>query len=290
MKNSFLGQCALFGAALIWGSSFIVMKNAVDFLTPASLIAVRFTLATLFMLVIFGKHVRNLSKQQWAAGFITGVCLFLAYYIQTVGLSLTTPGKNAFLTAVYCAIVPFLSWVFYKERPDVYNFLAAFLCMVGIGFVSLQGDMTIGMGDFLTIIGGFFYALHIILIRKYTKIVNPFALTLMQFGSCAICAFVVALGFEDITIVTSIQGSVWLQVLYLAFFATMVSLLLQNMGQDVVEPCRASLLLSLESVFGVFFSVLLYNEVITSRIAIGFLVIFMAIVVSETKLQFLKRE
>ena len=153
-----------FIAALIWGSSFIVMKSAVDFLTPAVLLLIRFVLAAIFLAILFFSKIKNLSKENILGGMLTGCCLFAAYYVQTWGLSFTTPGKNAFLTAVYCAIVPFLVWIIHHKRPDIYNFIAAFICILGIGCVSLNGDLSINIGDLLTLCGGFLLSLiHIFL-------------------------------------------------------------------------------------------------------------------------------
>ena len=118
MKKDIEGSILLFIAALIWGSSFIVMKSAVDFLTPAVLLFLRFSLAALLLSLLFFKKIKILNFQQIKGGLITGSCLFGAYYVQTWGLNYTTPGKNAFLTAVYCAIVPFLVWLFYHKIID----------------------------------------------------------------------------------------------------------------------------------------------------------------------------
>ena len=107
MKKDIEGSILLFIAALIWGSSFIVMKSAVDFLTPAVLLFLRFSLAALLLSLLFFKKIKILNFQQIKGGLITGTCLFGAYYVQTWGLNYTTPGKNAFLTAVYCAICHF---------------------------------------------------------------------------------------------------------------------------------------------------------------------------------------
>lgn len=150
-SDKFKGSFLLLLAALIWGSSFIVMKSAVDFLTPNVLLFVRFTLATLVMIIMFYKYIKDTCIRDLKGGAITGTCLFLAYLIQTLGLTMTTPGKNAFLTAIYCAIVPFLVWLFYHKRPDNYNFVAALLCVSGVALVSLDGDLTMNTGDLLTI-------------------------------------------------------------------------------------------------------------------------------------------
>ena len=151
MSNKLKGSLLLMLAAMIWGSSFIVMKSAVDFLTPNVLLFVRFSLATVIMAIMFYKYVKDIKLKDLKGGMVTGTCLFLAYLIQTIGLTMTTPGKNAFLTAVYCAIVPFLVWLFYHKRPDNYNFIAALLCIFGVGFVSLDANLSMNLGDLLVV-------------------------------------------------------------------------------------------------------------------------------------------
>ncbi|MEG0365713.1 MAG: DMT family transporter [Coprobacillus sp.] len=288
MSKEIKGSILLLVASVIWGSSFIFMKSAVDFLTPAVLLFVRFALAALFLFIIFYKKVKTFPKHKIKGGLLTGCCLFLAYYVQTWGLSYTTPGKNAFLTAIYCAIVPFLVWFVYHKKPDVYNFIAAFICVLGIGCVSLNGNLTMNIGDILTLAGGFLYAVHILLIKKYASDVDGGAFTMYQFIGGSVVAFIFALLSEDITLVSQIKTSMFLQLFYLAFFASAFTMVCQTVGQKYTSECNASLILSLESVFGVVFSVLLYGEVLTLKVVLGFSLIFIAIIISETKLSFLK--
>ena len=280
-----LAKIALFSAALIWGSSFIVVKSAVDVFEPFMLLGFRFTIACALLCLIFRKKLSLLNKDYFIKGGIIGFCLFAAYGLQTVGITDTTPGKNAFLTAIYCVLVPFLFWIVDKCKPDMFNFLAAFLCIGGIGLVSLSGDLSIRMGDALTLVGGFFYAAHMVSVAKFSQDKDPVLITILQFGFCALFAWVVGFLFEDFPTkwsVSSVGG-----MLYLAVFATAAALLLQNIGQKHTPPAAASIILSLESVFGVLFSVLFYHEEVTPRLLTGFVLIFFAVVISETKLSFL---
>ena len=288
MSKNLKGPLMLLIAALIWGSSFIVMKNATDFLTPAVLLLIRFSLASVFLYILFYKKIKTYPKDKIKGGLLTGCCLFSAYYVQTWGLSFTTPGKNAFLTAVYCAIVPFLIWVVYRKKPDSYNFLAAFLCVFGIGLVSLDGDLSVNIGDMLTLGGGFLYAIHILMIKKFSEGIDGGAFTTFQFIGGTGVALLVSLLTEDLFIVKMIQPSIFFQIFYLAFFATAVTMVCQTVGQKYTSECNASLILSLESVFGVIFSVLFYGEILTKQVLLGFIIIFVAIIISETKLSFLK--
>ena len=289
MKKETMGKLMLLSSALIWGSSFVIMKNAVDFITPHVLLSIRFILGTIFMSILFFNKVKYIKKEDLKGGFFAGLALFCAFTIQTYGLQLTTPGKNAFLTAVYCTIVPFLSWIWLKKRPDKFQWLAAILCFIGVGLVSLDSSLRMNLGDLYTLIGGFLYAMHILICEKAMQKTSPIIVTTLQFAFAAVFSIISALLFEDISIVTQIRGDIILQILYLAFFATTICYLFQNSGQKLVNENTAALLLSLESVFGVFFSILLKEETLNLQIILGFIVIFIAVIISETKLSFLKR-
>ena len=132
-----LAKPMLFAAAIIWGTSFFIMKNALDALPPFYLLAIRFTAGAVLLALIAWKKWQIFTWDHLWRGAVMGAFLFLAYSIQTFGLTLTTPSKNAFLTAVYCVLVPFLSWAVIRVRPDRFNIAAALLCVTGVGFVSL---------------------------------------------------------------------------------------------------------------------------------------------------------
>ncbi len=286
-KHSVLSKLALLTASLIWGSSFFVMKNSVDVFPVFSLLAIRFTIGCGLLSIVFFKRLKRITRKVFFHGTILGLLLFAAYALQTLGLLETTPGKNAFLTAIYCILVPFLFWMVTKKRPDVYNCLAGVLCLGGIGLVSLTGNFSVGSGDALTIAGGIVYAIHIVVVAKVSRNEDPVLLTLVQFFAAAVCCLTIALFTE--TFPAAIPASSWYGLLYLAVFATTGALLMQNVGQKYTHPAAASILLSLESVFGVAFSMIFYGEILTPRLAAGFTLIFISVIVSETKLSFLKR-
>jgi len=286
-KVNIASKLALFGASVIWGSSFLVVKNSMDFMRPHTLLAFRFTIGSILLCLLFAKRLKKINKDYIIKGGIMGIFLFIAYSLQTIGITDTTPGKNAFLTAVYCVIVPYLYWIIEKIRPDRYNIMAAILCLTGIGLVSLDGEFKIRFGDAFTLISGFFYAAHMVVLSKLTQDKDPVLLTIVQFGYTAVISWVVALLTEDIP--KSLSGSEICGLLYLAVFATAVALLLQTVGQKYTKPAPASIILSLEAVFGVIFSVIFYGEEVTPKLLLGFLLIFLSIITSETKWSFLKK-
>lgn len=283
-----LPKFALFSAALIWGSSFFIVKNTVDIFPTNFLLAIRFTIGCLLLCVLFPKKLTQLNRTCLWQGIVLGLLIFTAYCIQTIGLTDTTPGKNAFLTAAYCILVPFLYWITDKRRPDLYNFSAAFLCLAGIGLVSFDGSFSMRFGDAMTLISALFFAAHIVAGARFGGKSDPILLTILQFGTAAVCSWV--LGFTTETFPKEIPLNATLGLLYLAVFATTIALLLQNIGLKYADPTSGAILLSLESVFGVLFSMLFYQERLTLRLGAGFLLIFIAVILSETELSFLRKK
>lgn len=283
-----LAKPMLFAAALIWGTSFFIMKNALDVMPVYYLLAIRFTAGAVLLSVVCWKKWRDFTPDYLWRGAAAGACLFLAYTVQTYGLAQTTPSKNAFLTSVYCVMVPFLYWLVMKQRPDRYNIAAALMCVTGVGLVSLNGDLSINMGDLLTLVSAFFYAAHIVTVAKVSPGKDIYFITIFQFAFAALCAWVGGALNETFPVHAITDPAVYLPLAYLCVMATTVALLFQNVGQIWSDPASASVILSLESVFGVLFSVIFYGDQVTVPMALGFVFIFVAVVCSETKFSFLR--
>ena len=225
----------------------------------------------------------------WRGGIVGGF-LFLAYTVQTFGLSFTTPSKNAFLTAVYCVLVPFFTWAVVRRRPDKFNILAAVLCVAGVGLVSLNEELSINIGDLLTLLCAVFYASHIVAVEKLSPGKDIYLITIFQFAFAALYSWVFSLTTEVFPAQALKDPAVFLPLAYLCVMATTVALLFQNVGQIWSDPASASVILSLESVFGVLFSVICYGDEVSVKMLCGFVLIFVAVVCSETKFSFLRKK
>lgn len=286
---AWLARLLCFAAAVVWGTSFFIMKDTVDVIPPNFLIAVRFTVAALVLAIALNKRIlAHLNRATVLGGLGIGVIYFAGYCAQTVGLTDTTPGKNAFLTGVYCVLVPFFMWFVTKKRPTAYNVVAAVLCLAGIGFVSLSGDLSVSTGDLLTLLCAVLFAVHIVANARVSQGADVLVLTMWQFAGAAVCAWAATALFETPPPLSTWTPEVVGPVLYLALFCSLVALVCQNIGTKYADPSSASLLLSLESPFGVLFSVLFAGEVLTGQVVTGFVLIFAAIVTSETHWSFLR--
>lgn len=282
---SVLASAGLLLAATIWGFSFVIVKDSLDYIGAMYMIAYRYTIAAVAMSLIFIKKWKLLNKEYLKQGLFTGSFLFLAYATQTIGCNYTTAGKNAFLTTVYVISIPFITWMLTRRRPRFYVFIAAVMSITGIGFLALGSDDAAGIniGDVLTIICGIFFALHIIFTEKFNhRGGDPLFLTLLQFVFTAIFGWITAPFFDGaFPLTTAFSYRVVLSMLYLGLLSTMVGFSLQNIGLKYVQSSLASLFLSFESVFGILFSTLLLHEVFTGRMCIGCILIFMAVILAE---------
>ncbi|MDO4816716.1 MAG: DMT family transporter [Bacillota bacterium] len=287
-KKGHLGRLALVTTTLIWGTSFVILKNTLDSITPAWVMAYRFMGAAVVLLLAAIPRLKMLDKSYLKGGFLMGLCLAAGYLVQTYGLDNTTPGKNAFLTATYCILVPFLNWILMKRKPDGFNIFAACLCMVGVGFVCLSGTTgltDINIGDILTLCCGLFYGLHIIATDKFVDGRDAILLSFVQFAVAAAICLALAVIFEPMP--QHMPAEAWYSIAYLSLMCTGACFLLQTWGQKYTPPSTAAIILMLESVFGAIISVIAGQEILTVGIVLGFMLIFIAILISETKLEFI---
>ncbi len=292
-----IGSAALFLAAFIWGTSFVMMKDVSEKLPPSLLLAIRFTISTIVLSLIFIKRFKKLDRGYLLPSLLIGVFLFVAYTVQTYGLIGTTPGKNAFLTASYCVITPFLFWLVSKKRPDKFHVLAAAVCLAGIFFISVDiggESLTIAMGDVLTLVCGFFYAAHIVAIAMTAGKRDPVLISILQFAVAAVLSWILyailsPLGLAPVTWTSADTVSIVMQLSYLSVFCTAIALGLQNFGLKYAHPTGGAVILTFEAVFGALFSLIFGAESgFTLFRGLGFVLMFAAVIISETKLSFLK--
>ena len=283
MKNKErIAKLALLSIAVIWGTSFVVLKNTLDSVTAFWVLSIRFIVSALIFLLFAGKKLFSASKRCITGGVLLGVMLAVAYAFQTYGLVFTTPGKNAFLTATYCVLTPFLAWLLFRRHPGASSFTAAIICIVGIGFVSLnEGFHDINVGDMLTLVCGIFYAMQIVIMEQYRDSGDVTVLTAVEFATAAVLLTIAALIFEPLP--HAVPKEAWMSIAYLAVMCTAVGFFLQAWAIQYTSSATAAMLMTLESVFGALISVLFYGEQVTGKLFIGFVLIFSAVLVSELK-------
>lgn len=274
----------LLGASLIWGGSYLALKGALDVLPAPWLIALRFLASGVLLAVLFARRLaRNLDGSHLLAGAVVGVLGGLGYLVQNVGLADTTPSNNAFLTATYCVMVPFVNWALTRRRPGARNIVAALVCLAGVAFVSMGDSLVLSLrgGDWLTLLGAVFFALQIVALARLAPAHDAVTLTVVEFFVMGLVSLVAALATSPVPHVEP-TWDLALQLGYVILLSSVVATLLQNVGQAHVPPAQASILMCLESVFGVALAVVFYGDPLTWQLCCGFGLIFLSVVLSET--------
>lgn len=299
----------LLAASTIWGISFVVMKGLLEYMPVNQLLALRFTVATLGMTFVLFKYKSEFTKKAWFHGFLVGLCMYSAFFFQTYGLMFIGGGKNALITAVYVALVPFLMWGLKKKKPSLQSIIAGFVCFGGIallslgniadsnaskgaaqliyslfGFAPTAGQME-AIGIVLTLISGILYALHIAIVNIFGEQTHVMPLTFMQYLFAAIFAWTISLIFETQANLTACFSEIWVSLFYVCFLSTLLAFTFQNIGVKNAPPAFASIILCLESLFGCIISIIFTSEQLTWNITVGAIIIVSSIAVSEIKLK-----
>lgn len=296
-KFTVVSSIGLLAAAAIWGYAFVIVKDSLNYVGAIWMLAFRFTIAAVCMAIVFCKKFKLMNKSYWLHGAILGALLFGAYAFQTIGCDYTTAGKNAFITTIYVILVPLIGWPLNKKRPSWFVFVAAILSVTGIGLLALKNEngslLSINLGDALTLVCGVFYAVHILFVEKFDEKESPILLTVLQFVFAAVFSWIAAPLMDGLSPfktgslpVDAVEHArvirqIVISMLYLGIFSTMIAFMLQNVCLKYVPSALASLFLSMESVFGVFFSALLLGEQMTARMIVGCVLIFGAIMLAE---------
>ena len=145
----------------IWGGGFVASDIALNSLTPMQIMAIRFLLGAVLMSFISVREFRNINLKEIGAGVLMGIALFAAFALQIIGLQYTTPSKNAFLTALNVVMVPFIAFLVLRKRVGWRGVLGACLSVVGVAVLSLNGNMTLGLGDALSLLCAVGFAFQI---------------------------------------------------------------------------------------------------------------------------------
>ena len=281
MKQSTIAKIVLFMTAVLWGSTFTIGKLASQVFSASFIIALRFLIASVVLLIVAYPQRKQLDKKYLLHGFCMGISVFVAYILQVGGLALdTSPGKSAFLCTTYCVMVPFFHWYATKKQPEMRHIICVFICLLGIGVVSLKGDIGMTTGDLLTVLSGIPGAMNIVISSIVCRKRNPLLLTAIELWVVAILAWIFV--FVTDTLPKQYPMNAVGGVVYLGLVATALCLFLQSYGLKYSDASIGGMILSLESVFGVVFALIIYkDEVITLRMVVGFLIIFAAIVLSQ---------
>ena len=286
MTKRLRADLSLAFCSLLWGATFVVVKNSLAYSSVYIFLAVRFTLAALLMAAFRPRVFRTLKKEELLAGAALGFFMFGGYAFQTTGLEYTTPAKSGFVTGSSVVMVPLLLGIFWGRRLTLWVYAGVFAAVFGLYFLTVpaEGVSYLNRGDLLTFVAAGLYAMHIILVGDYTRRHSVAALSVLQVAACAVLAWV-ATGLTSVTGWQAARfgwqpGSL-LGIAICAVFATAVAFSIQLWAQQFTTSSHAAILFTLEPVFASMTSYILLRERLGTRALLGAAFVLAGILIAE---------
>ncbi len=303
-KKSLIGNGMLLLTAFIWGTAFVAQRVGMDHIEPFTFGASRYVLATLVLIPIIlffdgrqkkaSDYVEPSPEQKTAqnshtlkGGLLCGLALFVASSLQQIGIQYTSAGKTAFITALYIVLVPVFG-LFLRKKVSWLTWIGVALSAVGLYLLCIKEGFSIEYGDFIVFLCAICFAVHILCCDHFTDKADPLKLSFLQFATCCILSWIAAFATETPTISGIVAAG--FAIFYCGVFSAGVGYTLQMVAQKDTDPTIASLVLSLESVFGALGGYFLLHEVLATKELIGCIVMFAAIIVAQVPLPAKKTE
>ncbi len=270
-------------ASLIWGVAFVAQVLGMDSVGPYTFNGFRFILGSIALLpVLFmypsGKNPVPTSIPLWLAFLLVGIPLFFGATLQQVGLQYTTASKASFLTANYLILVP-LTGLFLGHPLLRNHIIGAILALIGVYYISITEDFSISLGDGLMLICALAFTVQIHMLNYLTQRFSPVLLSCGQFFVTGFLNLILAFTFEEPS-VSGLQGALW-PILYTGIMSTSIAYTLQAVGQKHLPPTEASMILSMEMVFGGLSGIFFLDESFTIRQYIGIIAMTIGVFLSQ---------
>lgn len=287
MKANLRGSLILILCAFIWGMAFSAQSSATEHIGPFAFVCLRFAITSVVLFAAYpflrGKPAEKSASEPGMKAYLIlgaalGVILFGACALQQAGIAHTTAAKSGFITALYIVLIPIIG-LFMGKRVGMQVWIGVAIALVGLCLLSLKEDMSVNIGDLITLLCAVVFSFHIIVIDKYAGSMNSVLLSAIQFGVGAL----IALPIMIIREMPSIEDIIacWVSIAYAAVFSGAIGYTLQMVGQKYTEPTLASLLLCLESVFAALGGWILLGEVLSVKELLGCMLMLSASVIAQ---------
>ena len=273
----------LLSVAIAWGVTFLMVQDAINSTPVYAFLFFRFGIASILMFFIAYKYLNQINKRTIFYGVILGTFLFSAFATQTFGLLYTKSSIVAFITGLNVIFVPFLAYLVFKDHISKKVFIAAIVAVIGLYSLTMSGTLTVGIGEFLTLICAFLFALQIIYTGKFSKEVNVFLLVLFQLITVTILSLIFSLSLDDVTFNLSYDYAFFKAVLITAIFSTVYAFLIQTYMQQFTTASKTAIIFAMEPVSAAIFAYFMISETLTSIQLSGAVLIVLATIIAEVK-------
>ncbi|MGI5912449.1 MAG: DMT family transporter [Syntrophomonadaceae bacterium] len=265
--------------AILWGSTFVIVKNSLEEIGPFLFLGIRFILAFLFLAILSWRQLKNTTKSTLYSGSLLGIFLGIGYAFQTVGLKYTTSSNTGFITGLSVVLVPIIYLAINRLKPGFNTVFTVLLAFTGLFLLSFKNWQTsLSYGDMLVLVSAFGFAFHVIFVDLLSYNHNAMVITSIQILFVGLLCLLLGVIFEPWPEHFSI--SLIASLVITSIFATSLAFLLQNSMQKYSTPTRFAVILTTEPVFAALTGYLWANETFTERTVVGALLILVAMLSS----------
>ncbi|WP_223593376.1 DMT family transporter [Neobacillus bataviensis] len=300
MKKTIYADLSLLLVTLIWGTTFVLVQNAIDFLSPFAFNGIRFFIAAILLIIcllIFErKQLQFLDFKLIKSGVLIGFWLFLGYVTQTIGLLYTTTSKAGFITGLSVVLVPLFSMILLKQMPSRNAVLGVITATLGLFLLTMTDVSSLNIGDGFVFICAISFAMHIIFTGKFSSKYPSLLLTVIQITTVAVLSMISSFLFEDwqnsFNMSNLLSNSVILALIITSVFATAMAFFIQTNFQKYTSATRVALIFAMEPVFAAIAGYLWADERLSVSALFGCILIFMGMIFAEmpvNKIPFLKK-
>jgi drug/metabolite transporter (DMT)-like permease len=276
-RLALLATLTLLAMTACWGSTFFLIHDLLDRVPAVDFLAIRFTIASVAMLVVAPRAVARLTPELRRHAVVLGGLYGVAQILQTIGLAHTPASVSGFITGMYVVCTPLLAAAILRTRITGLTWGAVLLAVGGLAVLTLQG-FSVGYGEALTLVAAILYALHIVGLGAWSRPADAIGMSIVQ---CLVIAVICAVAAVPNGLTLPDRTGDWLSVVYMALFAGAAALLGQTWAQAHLPPTRSAIIMSMEPVFAAFFAVLLGGEAVTARMVLGGAMVLTAMLVVE---------
>ena len=274
-----LGDLGILLVALIWGTTNVVIRDALEGITPLWFCGLRFAIAWLTVMLFFGKKAFLLPKDARLKSTLVGMVFICAYLCGAIGLLYTTAGNQSFIISMSVVLVPLSVWIITKKFPGWHVVLSVLLCTAGMVGLMLDVDLSVNLGDLLSFASCVFVTIYILLVQKYVRGADPYALTCWQALGGMLLAVAAAAIFEPFP--AAIPPKAWLALIHTGTIGFALTLVIQTVAQKYTNATHVAILLSTSGVFGSVAGVIFIGEPMTFRIFIASAMILAGVMIVE---------
>ncbi len=284
--KEFGADIALLSVALSWGSTFIIVQNAIKDIPVFAFLFLRFFLSFLFMFVLSLKYIKYFNKKLLFSGFFLGTLFFLGYATQTYGLIYTKSSIVAFITGLNVIMVPIIIYILFKEKIYFFSIISAIIAIFGLWLLTGAGGInSFGRGEFYSFLDAIFFAMHIVYTGKISRKYNVFLLVSIELLTVSLLSLFASLMVDPFTLPKHYSYSIILALAITVIFATVYALFIQTYMQRFTTPAKTAIIFTMEPLSAAIFSYYYAHEMLnTTQIEGGILMIGAALLSEITNI------